>query len=465
MQTKAVLVLYFILISLIPVSLLSAISFISLSKMEQNVSNLYFGTVTIITGLSDGHKDLVEMRLDMGRFISAQSEPERQEILAHINQDENGFLRTLIGYKEIDDFPLQIEILKRRGMGNLTTYEDSLLTRVNSNWQDYQNERNKVIELASVGQTDNATVYSNTVAADKFSRLTSTYNNIVDLNNQLARIMYDESRSVVQQAFIYEVIASVSSAAFASAVALLASRKLAPSVDEMQQQARKKIERFISEGRSYSTQKTAAGQQQDEVSDAPFANHAPSVTDAQPQIAELAEKGPMVLLNFSQYKDSRSIEEQRASKTAADLLLDYYLTKSSPVAGKKNNLVLITKRSSNLYPLGRSSGSTMYILSSSSQEPIATADDGLVISISQTSLILEAIRRTLQENSDSVIILDNITELIHRLGFDRVFSLVQSISDAMSTYTASRIVILVNANAHPPSEVEAIATICNAFVR
>jgi hypothetical protein len=433
--------------------------------MEQNVSNLYFGTVTIITGLSGGHKDLVEMRLDMGRFISARSEPERQEILAHINQDENGFLRTLIGYKEIDDFPLQIEILERRGMGNLTTYEDSLLTRVNSNWQDYQNERNKVIELASAGQIDDATVYSNTVAADKFSRLTSTYNNIVDLNNQLARIMYDESQSVVQQAFIYEVIASVSSAAFASAVALLASRKLAPSVDEMQQQARKKIERFISEGRAYSTQKAAAGQQQDAVSDALFANHAPSVTDAQPQIAELAEKGPMVLLNFSQYKDSRSIEEQRASKTAADLLLDYYLTKSSPVAGKKNNLVLITKRSSNLYSLGRSSGLTMYILSSSSQEPIATADDGLVISISQTSLILEAIRRTLQENSDSVIILDNITELIHRLGFDRVFSLVQSISDAMSTYTASRIVILVNANAHPPSEVEAIATICNAFVR
>lgn len=316
--------------------------------------------MTIITGLSDGHKDLVEMRLDMGRFISAQSEPERQEILAHINQDENGFLRTLIGYKEIDDFPLQIEILKRRGMGNLTTYEDPLLTRVNSNWQDYQNERNKVIELASAGQTDSATVYSNTVAADKFSRLTSTYNNIVDLNNQLACIMYDESQSVVQQAFIYEVIASVSSAAFASAVVLLASRKLAPSVDEMQQQARKKIERFISEGRAYSIQKAAAGQQQDAVSDAPFANYAPFVTDAQPQIAELAEKGPMVLLNFSQYKDNHSIEEQRASKTAVDLLLDYYLTKSSPVAGKKNNLVLITKRSNNLYPLGRSSGSTMY---------------------------------------------------------------------------------------------------------
>lgn len=465
MQIKAVLVLYFIIISLIPVSLLSAISFISLSKLEQNVANLYFGTVTIITSLSDGHKDLVEMRLDMGRFISAPGEPERQKILAHINQDENGFLRTLIGYKEIDDFPLQIEILERRGMGNLTSYEDSLLTRVNSDWQDYQAERNKVIALASAGQTEEATAYSNTVTADKFSRLVSTYNNIVDLNNQLAGIMYDESQSVVQRAFAYEIIASVSSAAFASAVALLASRKLAPPVDEMQQQARKKIERFISEGRLYS-EKAADNRQKEVTGEAALAKHVPSATDAQPQIAELAEKGPMVLLHFSQYEDTRRSEEQAAPhKTTADLLLDYYLAKPSPVAGKKGNLVLITKRSSNLYPLGRSSGSTMYILSSSSQEPIATADDGLVISISQTSLILEAIKRTLQENPDSVIILDNITELVHRLGFDRVFSLVQSISDAVSTHPTSRVVILVNANAHPPSEVEAIATICNAFVR
>ena len=469
MQTKAVLVLYFIIISLIPVSLLSAISFISLSKLEQNVANLYFGTVTIITSLSDGHKDLVEMRLDMGRFISAQGEPERQKILAHMEQDENGFLRTLIGYKKIDDFPLQIEILESRGMGNLTSYEDSLLTRVNSDWQDYQAERNKVIALASAGQTEEATAYSNTVTADKFSRLVSTYNEIVDLNNQLASIMYDESRSVVQQAFMYEIIASVSSAAFASAAALLASRKLAPSVDEMQQQARKKIERFISEGRLYSEKSADNNRQKEVAADAAFAKPAPSATDAQrPRVAELAEKGPMVLLHFSQYEDSRRFVEEgqgAPNKTTADLLLDYYLAKQSTVAGKRSNLVLITKRSSNLYPIGRSSGSTMYILSSSSQEPIATADDGLVISISQTSLILEAIKRTLQESPDSVIILDNITELVHRLGFDRVFSLVQSISDAVSTQLASRVIILVNANAHPPSEVEAIATICNAFVR
>ncbi len=129
-------------------------------------------------------------------------------------------------------------------------------------------------------------------------------------------------------------------------------------------------------------------------------------------------------------------------------------------------MVLITKRSSNLYHLGRNSGATIFVLSSSSQEPISTSEDGLlVISVNQTSLMLEAIRRTLSEKSESIIILDNATELIHKLGFDRVFSLVQSISDVASSYPSSRIVILLNEQAHLQSEVEALATVCNAFVR
>jgi hypothetical protein len=459
MQTKAVLVLSFVVISLVPVSLLSAISFISLSKLQQNMSNLYFGTVTIITDLSNGHKDLLEMRLNMGRLISADSDQERQKFLADMGQNENGFLKTLIGYREIDDFPLQIEILERRGMGNLTSYEDSLLTEVNNNWQDYQDGRNKVIALSSARQREEAVAYSNTVVADRFSRLVSTYNKIVDLNNQLASIMYDESESVVRQAFAYGILASLSSAAFAFAAALLVSRRLAPSVNEIQQQARNKIEKFISEGRLFA----AAPGRQKEVDIEP--QNAPAVHPG--QAPELAEKGPMMLLHFSQYRELKDsqLEGQEPRKTPAESLLGYYLAKPSEDAGKKVSPVLITKRSSNLYSLGRSSGLTMYILSSSSQEPISTAEDGLVISINQTSLILEAIKRTLQENASSVIILDNITELIHRLGFDRVFSLVQSISDVVSMHPSSRIVILINANAHPPNEVEAMATACNVFTR
>src|SRR5581483_9572029 len=151
MQTKTLLVLSFVIISLVPASLLSAISFISLSKLEQSISNIYLGTVTIISNLSDGQKELVEMRLNMDQFIATSNEQERQGILQQINQNEGNFLKTLIEYKEIDDFPMQIDILQHRGMGNLTSYEHSLLAQVNSDWRDYQQAKNRIITLSNEG--------------------------------------------------------------------------------------------------------------------------------------------------------------------------------------------------------------------------------------------------------------------------------------------------------------------------
>jgi hypothetical protein len=506
MQTRVLLVLSFIVISLVPASILSTISFFSLSRLEQSISNLYFGTVTIISNLSDGHKALVDMRLNIGRFISTTNGQEEQRILDQINQNEGVFLKTLIEYKQIDDFPLQVEILQHRGQGNLTSYESSLLTQVNSDWREYQQARNKVIDLTNAGSRENATAYSNTIAADKFSKLAESYNKIVDLNNNLASIMFDESQSVGKQAYAAAIITSVSSVGFAIAAAIFISKRLAPSVDELQREAKKKIEKFISQGGSSSTlpQTTTTdvqsegaemilpvsiGRSSDDDDDDNSGNNNMS-TEIQQQLANLVKKGPMILLHSSQYEEpearGKMSEEREQRKGSADSLLDYYFlstsqslsslssTAAESVASaaareknkKINNLVLITKRTSNLYLRGRSAGAAMYILSSSAQDPITTSEDGLlVISIGQTSLILEAIKRTLRENPSSVIVLDNLTELIYKIGFAKVFSLVQSISDEVSQYSHSRILILINENAHPRGEVEAIATICNAFIR
>ncbi len=506
------LVLSFIVISLVPASILSAISFYSLSRLEQSISNLYLGTVTIISNLSDGHKALVDMRLDIGRYISTTSAQEEQKILNRITENEGVFLKTLIEYKQIDDFPLQVEILQHRGQGNLTMYEGSLLTQVNSDWRDYQQARSKVLDLASAGLRDNATAYSNGIAADKFSKLADSYNKIVDLNNNLASIMFDESQSVSKQAYAAAIITSVSSVAFAIAAAIFIAKRLAPSVDELQREAKKKIEKFILQGSGGSssilpsvaeTNVSAQTESGEMVLPVPMGGSSGNndktdgnsnlSTVAQQQLADLVKKGPMILLHSSQYEGLEgrggTPEDKERGKGPADSLVDHYflstregLSASSPsstkaessvasaTAGEKNkeinNLVLITKRTSNLYLRGRRAGAAIYILSSSAQDPITTSEDGLlVISIGQTSLILEAVKRTLRENPNSVIVLDNLTELIYKIGFAKVFSLVQSISDEVSQYRHSRILILINEKAHPRDEVEAIATVCNVFLK
>ncbi len=455
MQTRAVLVLSFIIITLVPVSLLSAISFISLSKMQESISNIYQGTVTIIVNLSGGSEELLKMRLNIGRHIIAGDE-QKQELAENIRQNEVKFLQTLVNYKEIDDFPMQVPILNSRGMGNLVSYEDSLLSQVNEDWSAYQRERNIVLALSNEGRQEEATLYANSVAAEKFEKLITTYGEIVELNNNLARIMYEESQSVSTQAFTYSIISSVSSVIFASVAALYLSGRLAPSVDKIQQEARKKMERFIAESRVMQKITAKPGKESDTRETAP---------EEVVEEAELKEKGPIILLHSTGYKEAKSGGDDEP-RTVANSFLDYYFAKASEAPGTKSNLVVITKKSSNLYSKARSSGAAVYLLSSSSQEPISTSEDGfLVVSINQTSLILEAVKRTLQENPESVIMLDNATELIHKLGFEKVFSLLQSISDAVSSYPRSKFLILINQGAHPQNEVEAIATISNTFAR
>jgi hypothetical protein len=322
--------------------------------------------------------------------------------------------------------------------------------------------------------------------------------------------MFDESLYVGKQAYAAAIITSASSVAFAIAAAIFIAKRLAPSVDELQREAKRKIEKFISQGSAGSgsvlpsaaeANVGAQTKRAEMVLPVPIghssgnSDNTDSISDlstaAQQQLADLVKKGPMILLHSSQYEEpesrGRTPEDKERNRGPADSLVDYYFLSASEAvstssstkaessvasatAGEKNkkinNLVLITKRTSNLYLRGRTAGAAIYILSSSAQDPITTSEDGLlVISISQTSLILEAIKRTLRENPNSVIVLDNLTELIYKIGFAKVFSLVQSISDEVSQYSQSRILILINENAHPRGEVEAIATICNAFIR
>jgi hypothetical protein len=126
----------------------------------------------------------------------------------------------------------------------------------------------------------------------------------------------------------------------------------------------------------------------------------------------------------------------------------------------------MTRKGSNLYYRVRNkAGALIYILSASAQSPLHTSEEGLlVISLSQTPILLEATRRTLEENPSATIILDNATEFIHTLGFEKAFSLLRSISEVASSYPRSHIVVLINTRAHERSAIESIANIANVFI-
>ena len=444
MRLRSFLILLFILIALIPILTLSVISVYSISRLQEQISNVYYGALLIQVGLNDGNAQLLQMRLNVQRYIVADNATEKHSLLTNIQQSEDKFMQTLFNYKRITDFPIQIVILNKGGQGYLIPYEAQLVNQVHKNWQDYRTERDTTLALSNENRHADAIKEFNGPEANKFDELLITYNKIVDLNTQIAKIMYDESIFVVQQAILYDIVASAASACAAVTAAILLSKKLTPSLVEIERSAKKQIEKFVKESSGVLTQ-----------TEVNSSTNRQNSSDAQVQIGE--SQGPLMLLNSSAYQN----REEELSQSSQ--ILDSFL--SAPI-GDKNSLVVMTRKGSNLYYKVRNRADVLiYILSASAQSPLHTSEEGLlVISLNQTSLLLEAARRTLEENPAATVILDNATEFIHSLGFEKAFSLLRNISEVASSYPRSHIVVLINTRAHERSAIESIANIANVFV-
>jgi hypothetical protein len=132
-------------------------------------------------------------------------------------------------------------------------------------------------------------------------------------------------------------------------------------------------------------------------------------------------------------------------------------------------LILMTRAGSNLHReiSGRREGAEIYLLSLSMQAPITKSADGLVaISLTNTPLIVEAIRRTLEGNpSSSTIIFDNVTELVYTIGFEKALRFIRTLFEIVASFPNARLVFLVNKAAHPPHEMQSIANMFNSFVQ
>ncbi len=445
MRLRTFLVLLFTLIALIPILTLSVISVYSISRLQEQISNIYYGALLIQVGLNDGNAQLLQMRLNVQRYILADNFAEKHLLSNNIQQTEDKFTQTLFGYKRITDFPIQVMILNKGGQEYLIPYEASLVNQVHKNWQDYRTERDNTLALANENRTAQAVSEFNGLEGNKFDQLLLTYQKIVDLNTIIAKIMYDESISVVQEAIIYDIVASAVSAASAVTAAMLLSKRLTPPLAEIERRAKKEIEKFVKTS-SVVQSKTKLDEKGSSVQ---------GTSEIQREMS--ASQGPLMLLNTSGYLNRED------KLTQSFQILDSFFSTS---VTNENRLVVMTRRGSNLYYRARNKdGAQVYVLSASAQSPLHTSEEGLlVISLNQTPILLEAVRRTLEENPSANILLDNATEFIHTLGFEKAFSLLRSIAEVASSYPRSHIVVLINVRAHERSEVESIANIANIFI-
>lgn len=77
------------------------------------------------------------------------------------------------------------------------------------------------------------------------------------------------------------------------------------------------------------------------------------------------------------------------------------------------------------------------------------ADERIVPSADEAKLA-RAVEELVRENPASTVLVDNITLLFYTLEFEKVFSLLRKMTDVVSTYEASSVVVLINKKAPEP---------------
>jgi hypothetical protein len=178
MRLRTYLVLLFILVALIPILTLSVNSIYAISRLQEQISNVYYGALLIQVGLNDGNAQLLQMRLNVQRYILSDNTTEKHSALTNIQQTEDKFMQTLFNYKRITDFPIQIGILTKRNQGYLIPYEAQLVNQVHKNWENYRAERDNALALSVQNKSAEAIKQFYGPEANNFARLLITYGKI-----------------------------------------------------------------------------------------------------------------------------------------------------------------------------------------------------------------------------------------------------------------------------------------------
>jgi hypothetical protein len=126
-----------------------------------------------------------------------------------------------------------------------------------------------------------------------------------------------------------------------------------------------------------------------------------------------------------------------------------------------SNLILLTRRGSNFYH--QAQGKYAVCVLGDPAKETKKANEHVLPSSDEAKLAKD-VENLVKENPASTVLVDNATELIYTLGFEKVFSFLHKMADVVSTYEDSSVVVLINKKAHEPRMIEAVGNISNRFI-
>jgi hypothetical protein len=193
---------------------------------------------------------------------------------------------------------------------------------------------------------------------------------------------------------------------------------------------------------------------------------------------KILSENKLILLHAESYRlnDNSMLSPSSSSSSFSSKFLHFVISSSNRQTDARfdnadttfsNKLILITRAASNLYrQVQHGKNAEVYLLSLSTSAPFTKSSEGLIIiSLTNTSLIVEAVRHTLEQNPSSTILFDNITELAHTIGFEKIHRFIQALNEVIVSFPNAHLLLLVNKHAHQPHETQSIANLFNIFIQ
>jgi len=474
------MILFFILIAIIPIATVSAVFSFTVIKFREEMSVVYEGFVPNLGIISKNKADLATIRSDLVQFTSATSDSQKSARMSHMLELKSGIDGSMEEYKRIEDLPKAFDQPFGSVSGDsfnvskLASDEALLVADVNGRWDSYSS---RIEDLSILASNPSFSAQANAEAGQLMTqadRLISSYDSLFTVNVQIGDALKNRSLQTMQLAFIYGSLASAISAAAATAAAILVSKRVVlgdlvrmTKMELVETTLRDLIgggaDALLAMIKSQMSEEepampqvdvtTAVVPSQDDIVIGGSKKEEPPtqagtkafVEDYEPLAAAGQElKGKLVMINYG----GNSRASPRVTWTMNQLF-------ESP------RLVLLTRRGSNFYHQAQGKYAVC-VLGDPAQN--GKKADERVLPSDDDARLAQSVEKLVRENPASTVLLDNATELIYTLGFDRVFSLLRRLAGVVSTYEDASVVVLINKKAHEPRMIEAVSNISNAFI-
>ncbi len=491
MDFKNRLILFFILIAVIPIAALSAVSTVTILEFKNHTASVHDGLVSNMAILSANKADLYGIKADLIQYSSTGDSDQRSTSISHTLLLRNNIAATTGNYKAIEELPGEFLPVEGHDLSKISADETVLLQRIEQEWAEYSQQLDDLAILStdpSFSQQSGAEARRLIVVTDQ---LVASYDELIAVNGQIGDASRAQSQEVMRLAFFYGSLAASISAAAATAAAILVSKRvvLGDLVTKSKLELVETTLRDLIGGGADALVEMIKSQMQ-EAKPRPAADIPSAIVQTESEDVIIGKKKAKAFIDeddpaaaagrpawvFAEDKPKpearagafREEEEEPVPKNDyRGKLVILNSSKFGPAAKaldellSGNGTIVVTRRGSNVYRRAKGKTVVCVLAQSSGSE---NRNGERVIPADSEEKIARELESLIKQNPNSTMLIDSATELIYTLGFEKAFSLLRRVSEAVSSYEGAGAVVLMNKKAHESRMVEAITNIANESI-